>query len=160
MRKELILVSFVFLAALLRLIPHPPNFAPVTALALFSGVYFNNKVLGVLSPIIAMLISDYFLGFYNISIWVYISFISVTLYGMFSQQYKFKNIILSSIIFFIISNFGVWLIGYPKSLEGLLTCYFLALPFFSYSILGDIFYSLILKHSFGYVNNKWLIKIS
>jgi hypothetical protein len=159
MKKEFILVVFIFFAALLRLVPHPPNFAPVTALALFSGVYFTNRVLGLVVPIIAMLISDYFLGFYSISMWVYISFIFVTLYGMYSKQIKFKNILFSSVIFFIVSNFGVWLIGYPKSLEGLVLCYSMALPFFGYSLLGDFFYSLILKHSFGYVKNKWFIKI-
>lgn len=160
MRKELILVSFIFLAALLRLVPHPPNFAPVTALALFSGVYFSNRVLGLVVPIIAMLISDYFLGYYSISIWVYVSFIFVTFYGMYSKKIKFKNILLSSFIFFIVSNFGVWLLGYPKTVEGFLLCYFMAIPFFGYSILGDLFYSLILKYSFGYVKNKWLITTS
>jgi len=88
MRKELILVSFIFMAALLRLVPHLPNFAPVTALALFSGVYFNNRVLGLMVPIIAMLISDYFLGYYSISIWVYISFIFVFSHEILVNRFK------------------------------------------------------------------------
>ena len=159
MKKELILVLFIFVAALFRLLPHPPNFTPVTALALFSGVYFNNKTLSIGVPLIAMVLSDLYLGFYSISLWVYISFIAVSIFGIFYKKIKFKSIFISSLIFFIVSNFGVWVLGYPKTFDGFLLCYSLAIPFFGYSLIGDLFYSLVLKHSFNFTKEKWLTTV-
>ena len=160
MKKQLILILFVVFAALLRIIPHPPNFAPVTALALFSGVYFSNRILGVLIPILAMLISDYVLGFYTISYYVYFSFILVSLFGIFYSKINLKSIFTSSLIFFFFSNLGVWILGYPKTVEGFIMCYTLAIPFFGYSLIGDLFFSLILKNSFKYAESKWLTTTS
>lgn len=155
--KTKILILFVFFTALIRVVPHPPNFAPVTALALFSGVTFNSRLLGMLVPLAAMAISDLFLGFYSISIWVYFSFILINLLGSYVKTVNLKNILLSSVIFFIVTNFGVWVLGYPKTIEGLLLCYTLAIPFFAYSIIGDLFFSYVLKYSFDFVEKKWII---
>jgi len=157
MNRTLILLIFVVFAVLLRLVPHPPNFAPITALALFSGITFRNKFLGAIVPLSAMLISDIFLGFYSISIWVYGAFVAVNLFGSNFKTVNTLNILISSLIFFIISNFGVWVLGYPKTLEGLILCYSLAIPFFAYSILGDFFFSYVLKYSFKFIENRWAI---
>ena len=73
-KKEKVLFSFVLIAALTRLVPHPPNFAPITAMSLFAGAYFTRKQFDFMVPLLAMLISDLFLGFYTISIFVYLSF--------------------------------------------------------------------------------------
>ena len=155
--KIRILILFVFLTALIRVVPHPPNFAPVTALALFSGVTFSNRLLGMLIPLAATAISDLYLGFYSISIWVYFAFILINLLGSFVKTVNLKNILLSSVIFFIVTNFGVWLLGYPKTIEGFVLCYTLAIPFFAYSIAGDLFFSYVLKYSFNFVEQKWII---
>ena len=159
MKRESILVLFVLLAVVLRLIPHPPNFAPITALALFSGISFSNKYVGMLIPLTVMIISDVFLGFYSITPWVYGSFILINLYGVYCKQVNLKNILVSSLIFFIVSNFGVWMLGYPKTLEGFVACFVMAIPFFTYSIVGDVFYSYVLKYSFKYTENKWLTTV-
>ena len=159
MKRQLILILFVFFAALLRVLPHPPNFAPVTALALFSGVYFSNRYLAIIVPILAMTLSDIVLGFYSISYWVYGSFILVTVFGMVAKSIKIKSIFISSLIFFFFSNLGVWILGYPKTLEGFILCYTLAIPFLTYSLLGDLFFSLVLKKSFNYVENRWLTTV-
>ena len=159
MKREGILILFVLFAALLRVIPHPPNFAPVTALALFSGVYFSNRFLGILIPILAMMLSDIVLGFYTISYWVYFSFILVSVFGILYSRINFKSIFTSSLIFFFFSNLGVWVIGYPKTIEGFIMCYTLAIPFLGYSVLGDLFFSLVLKNSFKYAERKWLTTI-
>lgn len=159
MKRQLILILFVFFAALLRVLPHPPNFAPVTALALFSGVYFSNRYLAIIVPILAMTLSDIVLGFYSISYWVYGSFILVTVFGMVAKSIKIKSILISSLIFFFFSNLGVWILGYPKTLEGFILCYTLAIPFLTYSLLGDLFFSLVLKKSFNYVENRWLTTV-
>ena len=80
-KKEKVLFSFVLIAALTRLVPHPPNFAPITAMSLFAGAYFTRKQLAFIAPLLAMLISDLFLGFYTISIFVYLSFAVITWLG-------------------------------------------------------------------------------
>lgn len=139
-------VVLVILAALSRLIPHPMNFAPITALALFGGVYFDKKVALIL-PLAAMLLSNYFLGFYAGMEWVYASFLLSVVWGMWLKSRKTVPMIaattlVNSVMFFIISNFGVWYaeILYPKTVAGLLECYAMALPFFRNTIAGDLFY--------------------
>lgn len=159
MKREFILVLFVLVAALIRIVPHPPNFAPITALALFSGVFFRNKVVGTIIPIAAMVISDIVLGFYSISLWVYGSFVLVTLFGIFAKTINTGTILTSSLIFFFFSNLGVWVLGYPKTIEGFILCYTLALPFLAYSLLGDFFFSLVLKNSFKFIESKWLTTV-
>ena len=154
MNRQLVLLLFVVFAVLLRLIPHPPNFAPITALALFSSTTFRNKIVGTLIPLLVMGISDLYLGFYSISLWVYLSFVIISSLGIFWKQVKTKNILISSIVFFIVTNFGVWLLGYPKTIDGLLLCYTMAIPFFGYSILSDLFFYNLLKYSFSYTESK------
>ena len=114
-KKEKVLVSFVLIAALTRLIPHPPNFAPITAMSLFAGAYFTKKHLAYLVPILAMVISDLFLGFHTISIFVYLSFALITWFGQQKNKVTPKLVLLGSISFFIISNLGVWLLYYPNT---------------------------------------------
>jgi hypothetical protein len=153
-RRELILILFVVLTVLLRLIPHPPNIAPVTALAIFGATTFKNKYLGMLLPLIALGISDIFLGFSNISYWVYGAFILISLTSMFIRKVNTQHILLSSIVFFIVTNFGVWLLGYPNTVEGFILCYTLALPFFVNTVIGDLFFTYVLKHSFKLIESK------
>ena len=134
------------LAAISRLIPHPPNFAPVTAIALFSGFYMTNKLLVYALPIGIMMLSDLFLGFSSISYFVYGAFVLVSFIGTLSKNPKIFKIVpcilLRSINFFIITNFGVWILGdYPKTWTGLATCYTMAIPFFKNSLMGDFFYT-------------------
>jgi len=155
--REIVILLFIVIAAVIRLIPHPPNFAPITAMALFGGLNFQNKKLAYAIPILAMIVSDLFLGFYSISFFVYLSFISITYIGTTIKNINISNIFLSSLLFFIITNLGVWILGYPMTIEGLLTCFTLALPFFGYALAGDLFFSLLFKHGFKSVEKKYLI---
>ena len=155
-KREIVIIGFVILAVLVRLIPHPPNFTPIIALSLFGSTTFKNKWLGISLPILAMGISDLYLGFYSISIWVYSSFFLISILGTYWKKIKITNVLTASVIFFIITNFGVWLGGYPKTIEGFLLCYTMAIPFFINSILGDLFFSYLLKYSFVYSENKLL----
>tara|TARA_B100000900_G_scaffold154361_1_gene131076 strand:- start:720 stop:1208 length:489 start_codon:yes stop_codon:yes gene_type:complete len=154
-KKEKVLFSFVLIAALTRLVPHPPNFAPITAMSLFAGAYFTRKQLAFIVPLLAMLISDLFLGFYTISIFVYLSFALITWMGQQKNRVTPKLVLLGSVLFFLISNLGVWLLYYPKTIDGLLTCFTLAIPFFATSLMGDIFYSIILVFGFSAVSKRW-----
>ena len=153
-KKEKVLVSFVLIAALSRLIPHPPNFAPITAMSLFAGAYFSRKHLAYLVPILAMVVSDLFLGFYTISIFVYLSFALITWFGQRKNRVTPKLVLLGSVSFFMISNFGVWLLYYPKTIDGFLSCFTLAIPFFATSLLGDIVYSSILVYGFSVARKR------
>lgn len=147
---------FIFAGVILRLIPHLPNFAPIAAIALFGSVYLPfgkngmHKKYAIVIPIIAMLIGDYFIGFYNpwVLISVYGSFLIIGLIGLWLKNHKtMLNIVgaslSGSIIFFLVTNFSMWAIPhsfYPHNLQGLLTCYTMGLPFFRNTILGDLFY--------------------
>ena len=155
-KQQNLLITFILIAVFFRLIPHPPNFTPVTSLALFSGIMFQRKWLSILVPIVAMLLSDLVLGFGMISMWVYAAFMSVTISGWVLKQMNVKSILVSSMIFFIVSNLGVWVLGYPHTIEGLLMCYTLAIPFFGYSIVGDLCWWLLIKQSYKFVENKVL----
>ena len=152
MRKErnrkLVIASIIILAVLSRIVPHPANFAPITGIALFSSKKINNKLSGVFLPIIPLFISDLFLGIGLINIFVYLTFIIIYFLGVISTKIDFKTVFLSSVIFFILTNLGVWYLSYPKNFEGLVTCFTLAIPFFVNTILGDLFYSFILFTSF------------
>ncbi len=139
----------ITIAALLRLLPHPPNVAPIAAMALFGGVYLNKKYALIL-PLLALFISDLFLGFYGAPMmsFVYGSFLLTGCIGIFLKNHKKPAAIISaalfsSLLFYLITNFGVWLTTplYPKTLSGLLNCYTMAIPFFRNTLLGDLFYT-------------------
>jgi hypothetical protein len=138
------------------LIPHPPNVTPITSLALFSGLMFQKRWLSILVPLVAMFVSDMVLGFGMISLWVYSAFIMITMLGWFLNQMNIKSILLSSLVFFIVSNFGVWFMDYPHTFEGLIVCYTLAIPFFGYSIVGDLFWGYVIKYSYKITENRFL----
>ena len=146
--KNILVASIIILAILSRLVPHPPNFAPITGIALFSSKKLNNKLFSVFLPIIPLFISDLFIGISFINIFVYLSFILIYFLGSISPKIDSKTVFLSSVMFFILTNLGVWYLGYPKNIEGLISCFTLAIPFFVNTILGDLFYSFILFRSY------------
>jgi hypothetical protein len=148
MKDKVFPVLVVLVAVLIRFLPHSANVAPIAAMALFGGAYLNKKY-AVILPLIAMLISDLFLGFHNTMPFVYGSFLLTGMIGIVLRKHNnFKWILggtlLSSVLFFIITNFGVWLMNmgnmYPKNLVGLAQCYVMAIPFFRNTLLGDLFY--------------------
>ena len=171
-------LGLILIAAFSRLIPHYPNFTPLCSIALFGAKYFNNRYLAFLVPIVALWVSDliinnfilpqYFDGFtlfYSGFFWQYGSFLLIALIG----RKTLKNLtflkligisISSSLIFFIISNFGVWISSsfYSKDLVGLFACYLAAIPFYFGTLSGSIFYSLFLFGSYE-ILSKNLYKI-
>lgn len=154
MSNFIIAAVLILFAAFSRLIPHPMNFAPIIAIALFAGVYLNKKY-ALIIPLVALVISDAFLGFYEYMYWVYGTFLLVALIGLWLKRRVENNggvkkaawiggtTIVSSVIFFIVTNFGVWTSGlyYEMNLGGLIQCYTLAIPFFRNAIGGDLFYA-------------------
>jgi len=142
-------ITLILLGIAMRLLPHPPNFAPIAAVGIFSGVYFTNKKYAFILPLAAMLISDTIIGFAEIwiTLAVYGSFAIAGLIGLWLKNNKnLTNTIgaslLASSVFFVITNFVVWIATpwYTKDVAGLVQCFFLAIPFFKNTLLGDLFY--------------------
>lgn len=146
---KLSLALFLVLGAvLLRFLPHPANFAPIAALAMFCGVYLNKKY-ALVVPMVAMLASDFFIGFYDWRLMsvVYGCFLISGLVGLWLKNHKnlvpiIGGTLVSSLVFFLATNLAVWAFSswYHHNWQGLLYCYSLALPFFRNTILGDLFY--------------------
>lgn len=140
--------AFIILGTLSRLVPHPANFAPIAALALFGGANLRRRD-AILVPMAALLISDYFIsGFYGPTMfYVYGSFVLIGLIGVWVRSHKnlgtiVSSSLVSSLLFFLITNFGVWTGNwYPHTLAGLTETYVAAIPFFRNTILGDLFYT-------------------
>jgi hypothetical protein len=151
----------IIAGAALRLIPHYPNFTPITAMALFGGAYFTNKKLAFIVPFAAMLLSDLVLGYHSTFLAVYISFALIVAIG-FSLRKKrtVSNILVasvsSSVLFFVITNFAFWYTGalYPMSLTGLGACFIAAIPFFQYTLIGDLVYTGLFFGAFEYAKYK------
>ena len=148
-------LAFIILGALSRLLPHLPNATPVGALALFSGFYLPKKQ-AFLVPLLAMAAADLFLGGHSTLLWVYGSFLLIVALGfLLKGRLKAENVILtslsSSILFFLITNFGVWASTsmYSKDLAGLLQSYVMGIPFLRPTVLGDLFYSGVIFGSYA-----------
>jgi hypothetical protein len=145
----------VVAAAFSRLLPHPANFTAIAAIALFGGVYLEKRFAFVV-PILAMLISDYFIGFYSGMYWVYGSFVLIGLIGLWLKNHKKPLYILGgtfagSILFFVITNFGVWMTPgsiYAPTWAGLVECYVAAIPFFRNTVGGDFFFVAVMFGSY------------
>jgi hypothetical protein len=156
-----VVTLMVFAAAFVRLLPHPPNFAPIAAMALFGGAYFNKKSFAFAIPLLAMFVTDAIIGFYSYAWMVYISFALIVLLGIVMlKKVSVKNVVLASVTasvsFFVITNFGVWMLGtlYPKTPAGLMESYFAAIPFFQNSLIGDLFFSGVMFGVYELVKHK------
>lgn len=154
-------VTFILIGLVARILPHPANFAPIGAMALFGGVYMSKKQALIL-PIAAMILSDFIIGFDSLPmrLTIYASFLIMVLIGFWLKKHnKFGNIVIASLagslLFFLATNFAVWAFGalYPKTIGGLTECYLLAIPFFRNTILGDFFYSGVFFGGYNFIGN-------
>jgi hypothetical protein len=151
-----ILITFtILIAALMRLLPHPPNFAPIAAIALLGGACYSDKKMAFIIPFAAMLISDVLIGFHDTMWAVYLSF-GITVVAGFTLRNNFKvsSLIIaslaSSILFFLITNFAVWFGSafYTQDIKGLVACYISAVPFYENNLFGSFFLNTILGDLF------------
>ena len=157
-----VLAGIILAAAFTRLIPHPPNATAIGAIALFGGAYFNKKRLAFAVPIIAMFLSDLIIGFHPGMYAVYLSFVLIVMIGMtLKNRKKVVNIFLASVsasvLFFGVTNFALWLTGilYPKTIAGLGECFVAAIPFFHYTLFGDLFFVGVLFSLFEFAKVKF-----
>ena len=157
--KQISICIGIFIAlSLSRFIPHPPNFTSLLALSFYVPVIFGLRYLPAL--LISFAITDFIIGYHT---GTFFTWGSVFLIGLIANFFA-KNIttrltgaLVGALIFFVISNFGVWVSGmYGLTIIGLLTCYTLALPFFAYSIISTIIFSLIIEILYKTYQSKFL----
>lgn len=151
--RTTLVVALILLAALSRLLPHPPNFTPVEAIGLFAGAYLLDRRLAFLIPLLAMALSDLVLGLHSGMAVIYglIAFnvwLGLRLGPNPSAVRIAGHGLLAACVFFVVSNFAVWASGgglyYSRDLAGLISCYVAALPFFKYTLAGMAVYSTLM----------------
>lgn len=161
--RFLALTAIVIAAATMRLVPHPPNFSPIGAIALFGGACFIDRRMAFAVPLAAMFLSDMLLGLtrYGTAIfpmmpYVYGSFVLTTGMGLWIRKKQFVlrtgvATIASAVLFFVVTNFGVWIQWqlYPKTWDGLVACYVEAIPFFHSTLAGNVVYATALFGGFA-----------
>jgi len=170
----LVLAAMILLAALSRLLPHPPNFSPIEAVALFGGAFFAHRAWAVVVPLLAMLISDLALGLVNGGIYldyftnahfiaIYASIVACTVLGFALRGRASGTRVLGaslagSVLFFLATNFATWLAAMPDKgdacASGLSACYIAGLPFFQWTVLGTLFYAAILFGGFALLRQR------
>ena len=163
-QKEIFSIGLILILALSRLIPHPPNFTPIIAVAVMSSYFFRNIYGSVIVLVISMVLSDIFIGFHKNILFVYFPLI-IIIFIFFKKSHKinYKNLFMfgffASLIFYLVSNFGEWALGdlYEKNLNGLINCYILAIPFFKNTLFSTVFYCYI-GLFFGLIIDKFVLK--
>lgn len=159
--RAMLLVAIILGAAAMRLVPHPSNFTPIGALALFAGAQFDDKRWAFIVPLAAMLLSDMLIGFHSGMPVIYLAFAAIVSMGFLLKQRKTALRVTTASLaaatfFFVVSNFAVWAFDglYPLTLQGLLTCYIAAIPFFQNWLVGTLFYAAVLFGGFALAERK------
>lgn len=134
------ILGFILVLALSRIIPHPPNFTPILAVAIFAPMIIKNIHLVLAIVLGAMLIADFYWGLHQYMIWTYGAIICSTILA--TRIKLLPMMFISPVLFFVITNFAVWTTGYYGfTFAGLVACYTAAIPFFSMTLLSTIFYA-------------------
>ncbi|MGB7283276.1 MAG: DUF6580 family putative transport protein [Candidatus Acidiferrum sp.] len=154
--RTLLVLAMIAIVAALRIAPHPWNFTPVGAMALFSGAMIKDRRLAFLFPLLALFAGDIFIGFHKLMPVVYASFLISVAIGLWLRHRRTvarvgAATLLGAIQFFLVTNFAVWALSltYPRNSAGLLACYAAGVPFFWNTLAGDAFYALLLFGSFA-----------
>ena len=161
-----VLVGLIVVAALSRLVPHPPNFSPVEAIALFAGAFFVDRRLAILVPLAGMALSDFFLGFHAGVPVVYgcIALMAWFGRGLAKDRSPLRIAgygLASAVFFFVVTNFFTWAFAsliahetYPYTFAGLVECYVAAIPFFKNQLAGVAFYCTVLFGTFALLERR------
>ena len=156
--RTLLALVVIIAAAVLRVAPHPWNFTPIGAMALFSGALIRDRRLAFVFPLVALFVGDVFVGLYSVKIMslVYASFLVNVAIGLWLRDRRTVGRIsvatlLCAIQFFLVSNFAIWAFGstYPHSTAGLTACYVAAIPFFWNTLAGDAMYAALFFGGFA-----------
>jgi hypothetical protein len=160
-----VLLAVILVAALTRLIPHPPNFTPIAAIGLFGGAYLTRRWMAFAAPLAALFLSDLILGLHS-GMWVVYGAMAVAVgLGFLLRENRSASRVLGATLagtlsFFVLTNLAVWAFSgmYPRSLEGLVACYVAALPFLQNSLAGDLTFAVALFGGFHLAQQRfaWL----
>lgn len=176
-KKTLLIAGLIGIAALSRIIPHPVNFTPIIAIAMFGAAYLSKRIWIFLIPLLAFWMSDvvlnntvyaaYYEGFTLGHKGLISTFIALAVIVALSipllRKVNLKSVlgtgIIGSILFFLISNFAVWAGGmmYPMNFQGLIACYIAAVPFFLNTLLGTIVYGGLMFGIYEWMKSKDLV---
>lgn len=156
------MLAFILMVVgiLSRIIVHTPNFTPVIALALFGGFYLSRRH-ALIVPVALMVISDLVIGLHDLFVFTWGSVALIAVLGIWARRYKSPGMMLGSSIvsaclFFLVTNFGVWLLHYPLTLEGFVRCYTLAVPFFRSLFVSTLIYSAVFFGVYEFV--AWRVR--
>tara|TARA_B100000900_G_C20556568_1_gene707075 strand:- start:122 stop:664 length:543 start_codon:yes stop_codon:yes gene_type:complete len=151
-KKIVSFASLCFFLFFFRYLPHPPNFTPVIAFGIYLPVIFG--IWSIPFFILSFAITDFFVGFHSLMIWTWGSLVIISLFFKLSYD-AFSRVSLSlfgACLFFIFTNFGVWLGSsyYEANIQGLFSCYIMAIPFFTNTLISTIIFSLLFEILFKY----------
>jgi hypothetical protein len=157
-----VVAGLILAATASRFIPHPLNFSPIGAIALFGGAQLSDKRTAFLVPLTALFLADLVTGLHVLIPFVYGSFALTVCLGFWLRRDRnplrvTAAVLAGAFLFFVITNFGVWaLLGtYPNTPSGLVACYLAALPYFQNTLLSDLLYSLLLFGSFALAEHRF-----
>lgn len=154
------IIIFSLIGIISRLAPHLSNATAVGALALFSGAKLGLKKAFIIT-LVTMLVSDMFRGLHT-TMWATYGtlFVTIILGKTLLKKQTIMNVVgvtfFSSVLFFVVTNFAVWLspqFMYPKTLTGLFECYIMGIPFFRNTLFGDLLYSGIFFGGYEFVSS-------
>ena len=143
------IIFFTLLLVLSRVVPHPPNFTPILAGIIFLPFIKKDFIFSMIVPIFVMLISDFIIGMHSLMFWTYLPILILSFLAFYFYQDSFRRVInlaiFSPIVFFILSNFGVWVNSakYSRDFSGLVECYIYAIPFYASSAISCLLFSMI-----------------
>lgn len=142
-----IILSVLLLLSVSRFIPHPPNFTSLIALSFYVPALFGLRYVPVV--VLTFLITDLFIGFHSTILFTWGSVMLIGLTSRFLKNTilsRMSGSLLGAIIFFVVTNFGVWVSGfYGYSLKGFIQCYIMAIPFFTHTIVSTIIFSALIE---------------
>jgi hypothetical protein len=154
--RTLLALVLIAIAAALRVVPHPWNFTPVGAMALFSGAILKDRRLAFVVPLVALFAGDIFIGFHKLMPIVYASFLVNVAIGFWLRNRRTvarisATTLIGAIQFFLVTNFAVWAFGlsYPRTGAGLAACYVAGIPFFWNTLAGDAAYAALFFGTFA-----------
>jgi hypothetical protein len=161
--RTLVITGIVLAAAVLRMAPHPMNFAPIGALALFGGAYFSSKRAALAVPLLSLVVGDVFTGFHPLIPFVYASFLVSVAIGFWLRSKRSvprigAATLAGAIQFFLVTNFALWAssIGsFPKTAGGLAACYIAGIPLFWNTLASDAFYAALLFGGMALAERKF-----
>ncbi|CAI8285182.1 MAG: Uncharacterised protein [Gammaproteobacteria bacterium] len=162
MKSNIVLITSLFVLLIAsRLITEIPNFTPTIALVMFTGYLIKNRYLAILVILSSQIISDLYIGIYSSMVFVYGAYVLIAaLMPTIIKSFNIKSMLIASFIsptlFYIITNFGVWITGsmYPLSIAGLLSCYVAGIPFFDESLISTVLFTVTIYFALKYTIKK------